>query len=70
MTRSIAGRIARLEEYRKPRPPYVLRSSTPRTAQEERAISLALTAGRRFAVVPHKAATAAEWQERYGNDRS
>lgn len=65
MTRNIAGRIARLEEYRKPHAPYVLRSSTPRTAQEQQAISSAFAAGRRFAVVPHKVATAAEWQQRY-----
>jgi hypothetical protein len=54
------SRILKLEQYRAPRPPYVLRVSTPQKSEETQAINAALAAGRRFAVLPRKI-TMQEW---------
>ena len=50
--KDIAGRIARLEQYRRPRSSYVLHLSTPPTPEELAAIEKAKAEGRRFAILP------------------
>ena len=57
----IAGRIARLEQYRQPRSSYVLHLSTPPMPEELAAIDQAKAAGRRFAVLPRTCASVEEW---------
>ena len=59
--RNIAGRIARLEQYRRPCPSYVLHFSAPPTSEELAAIDEAKTEGRRFAVLPRTCASVEEW---------
>jgi hypothetical protein len=61
IARGIVGRIARLEQYRRPRSSYVLHFSTPPKAEELAAIDKARSAGSRFAVLPPKCASVAEW---------
>jgi hypothetical protein len=61
IARSISGRIARLERYRRPRSSYVLHLSTPPLPEELAAIEKAKIEGRRFAVLPHTCASAEEW---------
>jgi hypothetical protein len=61
IARRTAGRIARLEQYRRPRSSYVLHVSTPPKAEESAAIDKARSAGSRFAVLPPKCASVAEW---------
>jgi hypothetical protein len=58
---SIAGRIARLEQYRRPRSSYVLHLSKPPTLEELAAIEEANSEGRRFAVLPRVCASVEEW---------
>ena len=57
----IAGRLARLERYRRPRSPYVLHLSMPPKAEELAAIDKAKSEGRRFAVFPRTCARVEEW---------
>jgi hypothetical protein len=59
--RSIAGRIARLEQYRRPRSSYVLHLSTPPLPEELTAIEKAKAEGRRFAILPRTCASVEEW---------
>jgi hypothetical protein len=61
IARGIAGRIARLEQYRRPRSSYVLHLSTPPKAVELAAIDKARSAGRRFAVLPRTCGSVEEW---------
>ena len=61
MSRSIEGRISKLEQYRRPRASYVLHLSTPPLPDELAAIEQAKAEGRRFAVLPHTCASAEEW---------
>ena len=58
---SIAGRIARLEQYRRPRSSYVLHLSKPPTPEELAAIEQAKAEGRRFAILPSTCASTEEW---------
>jgi hypothetical protein len=58
---SIAGRIARLEQYRRPRSSYVLQLSTPPLHEELAAIEKAKAEGRRFAILPRTYASVEEW---------
>ena len=57
----IAGRIARLEQYRRPRSSYVLHISKPPTLEELASIEKAKAEGRRFAVLPHVCTSVEEW---------
>ena len=59
--RNTAGRIARLEQYRRPRSSYVLPLSTPPTSEELAAIEKAKAEGRRFAVLPRTCDSVGEW---------
>ena len=57
----IKGRIARLEQHRRPRSPYVLHLSKPPKSGELAAIEKAKAEGRRFAVLPRTCASVEEW---------
>ena len=57
----IAGRIARLEQYRRPRSSHVLRLSKPPTLEELAAIEGAKSEGRRFANLPRTSDSVEEW---------
>jgi hypothetical protein len=59
--RGIAGRITRLEQYRRPRSSYVLHLSTPPTSEELAAIEQAKAAGRRFAILPRTCGSVEAW---------
>ena len=61
----IKGRIARLEQYRRPRSSYVLHLSTPPLPEELAAIEKAKIEGRRFAVLPRVCASVEEWLANY-----
>jgi hypothetical protein len=63
--RNIAGRIARLEQYRRPWSSYVLHVSTPPKSEELAAIEKAKDEGRRFAVLPRTCASVEEWVATY-----
>jgi hypothetical protein len=63
--RSIAGRITRLEQFRRPRPSYVLHLSTPPKPEELAAIEEAKSEGRRFAILPRTCASVEEWLANY-----
>jgi hypothetical protein len=63
--RNIAGRIARLEQYRRPRSSYVLHLSKPPTSEELVAIEKAKAEGRRFAILPRISASVEEWLANY-----
>jgi hypothetical protein len=63
--KGIVGRIARLEQYRRPRSSYVLHLSTPPTSEELAAIEKAKAEGRRFAVLPRTCASVEEWVATY-----
>jgi hypothetical protein len=60
MTRNLETRIAKLEQWRMPRPPYVVRF--PLTAEDRAAVA---NARGRVAVLPYKRATVEEWSARY-----
>jgi hypothetical protein len=62
---SIAGRIARLEQYRRPRSSYVLHLSKPPTPEELAAIEELKAEGRRFAILPRTCASVEEWLANY-----
>ena len=62
---SIAGRIARLEQYRRPRFSYVLHLSKPPTTEELAAIEGLKAEGRRFAILPRTCANVEEWLANY-----
>jgi hypothetical protein len=62
VTRNLETRIAKLEQWHLPRPPYVVRVNFHMTA-EDRA-SIANPRGR-VAVLPYKCATVEEWSARY-----
>jgi hypothetical protein len=66
--RSLKTRIARLEEHRRPRSGYVLRVSHPATADELALIAQAKAEGRRYAIMPHRCATADVWLAKYGRE--
>ena len=65
IARGVAGRIARLEQYRRPRSSYVLHLSKPPTSEELHAIESAKAEGRRFAVLPRTCANVKEWLANY-----
>jgi hypothetical protein len=62
MSRNFEVRIAKLEQWRMPRPPYVVRVSDPKTPKDYAAIA---SAGRPVAVLPHKCGSVEEWAARY-----
>ena len=62
MTRNLETRIAKLEQWRVPRPPYVVRVHFPMTAEDRAAVA---NARGRVAVLPYKCATVEEWSARY-----
>jgi hypothetical protein len=62
---SIAGRIARLEQYRRPRSSDVLHLSKPPTLEELAAIEQANSEGRGFAILPRTCASVEEWLANY-----
>ena len=61
----IALRIARLEQYRRPRSSYVLCLSKPPTLEELAAIESAKSEGRRFAILPRTCTNVEEWLASY-----
>jgi len=61
IARGNTGRIARLEQYRRPRSSYVLHLSKPPTSEELAAIANAKAEGRRFAVLPRTCVSVEEW---------
>ncbi len=63
--KGIAGRIARLESYRRPRSSYVLHLSTPPRLEELAAIESAKSEGRRFAILPRTCTCVEEWLASY-----
>jgi hypothetical protein len=63
--KGIAGRIARLEPYRRPRSSYVLHLSTPPRLEELAAIESAKSEGRRFAILPRTCTSVEEWLASY-----
>jgi hypothetical protein len=62
MNQNLETRIAKLERWRMPRPPYVVRVSDPRTLVDHAAIA---AAGRPVAVLPDKCGSIEEWAARY-----
>jgi hypothetical protein len=62
MSRNLETRIAKLELWRVPRPPYVVRVNFPMTAEDRATIA---NAHGRVAVLPYKCATIEEWSARY-----
>lgn len=62
MSRNLESRIAKLEQWRMPRPPYVIRVSDPRTPEDYTAIA---AAARPVAVLPHKCGSIEELAARY-----
>ena len=65
MIRNLETRIAKLEQWRLPRPPYVVRVNFPVTAEDRAAVANALG---RVAVLPYKFATVEEWSARYARE--
>jgi hypothetical protein len=63
MTRNLETRIAKLEQWRLPRPPYVVRVNFP---MEDR--SAVANARGCVAVLPYKCATVEEWSARYAKE--
>ena len=61
IARGVAGRIARLEQYRRPRSSYVLHLSKPPTSEELGAMESAKAEGRRFAVLTRTCPSVEEW---------
>jgi hypothetical protein len=59
--RNLETRVAKLEEFRKPRAGYVVRVSNPPTVAENAEIKAACRDGRRIAVLPHACASIGEW---------
>ena len=62
MNHHLKTRIAKLEQWRIPRAPYVVRVNYPITAEDRAAVA---NAQGRVAVLPYKCATVAEWSMRY-----
>jgi hypothetical protein len=62
MNQNLETRIAKLERWRVPRPPYVIRVSDPMMPADCAAIA---SAGRPIAVLPRKYGTVEEWAARY-----
>jgi hypothetical protein len=62
MNQNLETRIAKLERWRVPRPPYVIQVSDPMTPADRAAIA---AVGRPVVVVPHKCETVEEWAARY-----
>ena len=62
MTRNLETRIAKLEQLRVPRPPYVVRVNVPMTAEDRAAVANARNG---VAVLPYKCATVEEWSARF-----
>ncbi len=60
--KTLDTRIAKLERFRIPRSPYVIRVNDPMTAEDHTAIR---SAGRAVAVLPRKYVSVAEWAARY-----
>jgi hypothetical protein len=69
MIRSLETRIAKLEEFRKPRVGYVVRVSDPTTGGENEEIKAACREGRPIAVLPRECASIDEWAARYAHGR-
>jgi hypothetical protein len=59
--RNLETRVAKLEEFRKPRAGYVVRVSSPPTAAENAEVADACRAGRRIAVLPRVSTSIDEW---------
>jgi hypothetical protein len=64
MSQHLKTRIAKLEQWRAPRPPYVVRVSDPTTPADRAAIA---AAGRPIVVLPHKCSSTEEWSARYSS---
>ncbi len=62
MTRTFEARILKLEQYRLPRPPYVIRVGSPRTGADNTAVA---SARGYFAIIPHKCASVDQWRAHY-----
>lgn len=62
---NLRSRVTKLECYRMPRPPYVVRVSHPPTPLDAEAVAAARRQGHSFAIVPFKAASVAEWQAQH-----
>jgi hypothetical protein len=62
MSQNLQTRIAKLERWRMPRPPYVIKVSDPMTPADRVAIAYA---SRPVAVLPRKYRTVEEWAARY-----
>jgi hypothetical protein len=65
MNQNLETRIAKLERWRVPRPPYVIQVSDPMTPADRAAIAAVAAVGRPVVVVPHKCETVEEWAARY-----
>ena len=68
MSQNLETRIAKLERWRVPRPPYVIQVSDPMTPADRAAIAAVAAVaavGRPVVVVPHKCETVEEWAARY-----
>jgi hypothetical protein len=61
MTRTLQTRVAKLEEFRKPRAGYVVRVSAPPTTAEKAEIEAACRDGRHIAVLPRESSSIDEW---------
>jgi hypothetical protein len=59
--RNLETRVAKLEEFRKPRTGYVVRVSNPPTEAENAEIKEVCRDGRRIAVLPHECRSVDEW---------
>jgi hypothetical protein len=59
--RNFETRVAKLEEFWKPRAGYVVRVSNPPTEAETAEIKAACRDGRRIAILPHGSASIEEW---------
>ena len=65
MTQNLETRIAKLEQWRLPRGPYVVRMNFPVTAEDRATVA---NVRGRVAVLPYKCATVEEWSARYARE--
>jgi hypothetical protein len=69
MTRSLEGRLAKLETPHKPLGGYVVHVCDPPTESELAYIERARTEGRKIAIMPHACRTVEDWMAIYAEGR-
>jgi hypothetical protein len=66
---SIKHRVAKLEQFRRPRGGYVVHVCDPPTESELAEIERARIEGRKIMIMPHACKTVDEWMAKYGEGR-